>query len=235
MSKDPIDQAIDAYLLDDADESEIARLSEAAEKDEAVQRKFCDLAGFSMQLRFALRDEEAAAGKIAARERIAARCWSKPAPADRRRDIRSGKHRTKPMRHPFGRIRMLAAAAVLIVAAVPFLFRSHGQVRLLAGDLIAVGDAGARYSAVGALLPEDTDLSVGGAEADSLRALIERHAELTGSRRAKMILENWMEVLQRFVKVFPLEYKRVLGVATKDSVVAIPSQQSALIGQAQHG
>jgi glutamate synthase (NADPH/NADH) large chain len=80
------------------------------------------------------------------------------------------------------------------------------------------------------LEPVDED-----ADADSLRALIERHAELTGSRRARMILENWAEVLPRFVKVFPHEYKRVRGVAANAGVVAVPSQQSALIGQAQHG
>ena len=37
--------------------------------------------------------------------------------------------------------------------------------------------------------------------------------ELTGSPRAKWILENWDEMLPKFVKVFPHEYKRVLGVA----------------------
>jgi glutamate synthase (NADPH) large chain len=81
----------------------------------------------------------------------------------------------------------------------------------------------------------DLETVVDHADADGLRELIERHAELTGSRRAKMILGNWAEVLPRFVKVFPHEYKRVLGVAANASVVAVPNQQSALIGQAQHG
>ncbi len=50
---------------------------------------------------------------------------------------------------------------------------------------------------------------------DDLRALhnlIQRHAELTGSPRARWILENWGEMLPRFWKVFPHEFKRVLGV-----------------------
>jgi glutamate synthase (NADPH) large chain len=81
----------------------------------------------------------------------------------------------------------------------------------------------------------DLEALVDDADSDSLRALIELHAELTGSRRANMILENWVEVLPRFVKVFPHEYKRVLGLAAKASVVAVPSQQPSLIGQAQHG
>ena len=43
--------------------------------------------------------------------------------------------------------------------------------------------------------------------------LILRHWKLTGSRRARAILDSWSEVLPRFVKVFPHEFKRVLGVS----------------------
>ena len=50
------------------------------------------------------------------------------------------------------------------------------------------------------------------AEIKALRRLIERHAEATGSPRAKRVLENWADTLPRFVRVFPHEYKRVLGV-----------------------
>jgi len=49
-------------------------------------------------------------------------------------------------------------------------------------------------------------------DVDLLHDLIERHARLTGSRRARWILSNWYGVLPRFVKVFPHDYKRVLGV-----------------------
>jgi glutamate synthase domain-containing protein 2/glutamate synthase domain-containing protein 3 len=47
---------------------------------------------------------------------------------------------------------------------------------------------------------------------DLLHRLISRHGELTGSPRAKWILENWSQMIPKFVKVFPHEYKRVLGV-----------------------
>jgi glutamate synthase domain-containing protein 2/glutamate synthase domain-containing protein 3 len=42
--------------------------------------------------------------------------------------------------------------------------------------------------------------------------LIIRHADLTQSPRARWILDNFEEMLPKFVKVFPHEYKRVLGV-----------------------
>src|SRR5499427_7972463 len=44
-----------------------------------------------------------------------------------------------------------------------------------------------------------------------LKDLIERHAKLTGSRRAREILEKWADYRARFVKVFPKEYRRALG------------------------
>ena len=46
----------------------------------------------------------------------------------------------------------------------------------------------------------------------ALENLITRHFEMTGSPRAKWTLENWGDMVGKFVKVFPHEYKRVLGV-----------------------
>jgi glutamate synthase domain-containing protein 2/glutamate synthase domain-containing protein 1/glutamate synthase domain-containing protein 3 len=43
--------------------------------------------------------------------------------------------------------------------------------------------------------------------------LVSRHWKLTGSRRARGILDSWSEMLPRFIKVFPHEFKRVLGVS----------------------
>ncbi len=46
-----------------------------------------------------------------------------------------------------------------------------------------------------------------------LRGTIARHFGATGSPRAKWILENWADMLPRFYKVFPHEYKRALQSA----------------------
>jgi glutamate synthase (NADPH/NADH) large chain len=50
-------------------------------------------------------------------------------------------------------------------------------------------------------------------EADEaiLRGLVERHAKITGSKRAQELLGNWTVARTRFVKVFPREYRRALG------------------------
>ena len=50
------------------------------------------------------------------------------------------------------------------------------------------------------------------ADIQLLRGLIAQHFEYTGSPRAEWILDNWSEMLAKFVKVFPHEYKRVLGI-----------------------
>ena len=51
----------------------------------------------------------------------------------------------------------------------------------------------------------------GQADEAILKDMIERHAKLTNSRRAREILEKWADYRPRFVKIFPKEYRRALG------------------------
>jgi glutamate synthase (NADPH/NADH) large chain len=48
------------------------------------------------------------------------------------------------------------------------------------------------------------------ADERELKGLINRHLEYTGSPRAKEILDNWDSYVDKFIKVLPIEYKRVL-------------------------
>ena len=73
----------------------------------------------------------------------------------------------------------------------------------------------------------------GSKDAQIVRELIIRHLELTGSRRAKWILENWAETLPRFIKVFPHEYKRVLGVS-RSRRAHVPSQPMPPVAHVEH-
>ena len=43
-----------------------------------------------------------------------------------------------------------------------------------------------------------------------VHALVARHAELTGSARAREILARWEHYLPKFVKVMPVDYRRAL-------------------------
>jgi glutamate synthase domain-containing protein 3 len=70
-------------------------------------------------------------------------------------------------------------------------------------------------------------------DAQIIQGLVARHLELTGSRRAKWILQNWAEMLPRFIKVFPHEYKRVLGVS-RSRRLQVPGQPMPPVAHVEH-
>jgi glutamate synthase (NADPH/NADH) large chain len=79
-------------------------------------------------------------------------------------------------------------------------------------------------------------------DVQTVRDLVARHLELTGSPRAASILTNWGESASRFIKVYPHEFKRVLGVG-RSRQAYIPSHAVAVLAhsepaapeQVQHG
>jgi len=80
--------------------------------------------------------------------------------------------------------------------------------------------------------PEDIEI---------IRSLLARHRDLTGSPRAAWVLEHWADAQPKFIKVFPHEYKRVLGVERASQVYAspiaaslVPASATAALG-VQHG
>jgi len=54
-----------------------------------------------------------------------------------------------------------------------------------------------------------------------LQNLIIRHNYYTGSTKAKYILDNWENCLPKFVKVFPMEYRKVLGKMMKEDAALV--------------
>jgi glutamate synthase (ferredoxin) len=77
----------------------------------------------------------------------------------------------------------------------------------------------------------DLDPVIEPKDAEALKALITRHLELTDSPRAYWLLESWAETLPRFIKVFPHEYKRVLGIPRSETSY-IPVASSAAVAVA---
>jgi glutamate synthase (NADPH) large chain len=67
---------------------------------------------------------------------------------------------------------------------------------------------------------------------ERVRQLVTRHLELTGSPRAKWILDNWSAAMSQFIKVFPHELKRVLGVSRNQSAY-IPGQMVSILGRSE--
>ena len=87
----------------------------------------------------------------------------------------------------------------------------------------------------------DLEPLVLGEDVDRVRGLLERHRDLTGSPRAAWILEHWADAQPRFIKIFPHEYKRVLGFARNDASSGanysspIPSAPKVAAAEVQHG
>ncbi len=62
-------------------------------------------------------------------------------------------------------------------------------------------------------------------EIATLRHLIEQHLSYTGSANAQRVLQNWPTMLPKFVKVMPIDYKRIIREraerATRDELQAV--------------
>jgi len=87
----------------------------------------------------------------------------------------------------------------------------------------------------------DLEPLLDGNDVQIVRDLVARHLELTRSPRAKWILDNWSEAASRFIKVFPHEFKRVLGVGRRQQAyipkppVAVLAHAEPVPQQVQHG
>jgi glutamate synthase domain-containing protein 3 len=66
-----------------------------------------------------------------------------------------------------------------------------------------------------------------------IHELITRHVAATGSARGRWILENLAELMPRFLKVFPHEYKRVVGQVVQPIPALLPVAERSLV--AAHG
>jgi glutamate synthase domain-containing protein 3 len=107
----------------------------------------------------------------------------------------------------------------------------HGCEYMTNGLVVVLGKAGRNFAAgmsggIAFVLDEQGDFAekrcntaavdlepvVNQEDIQLLHGLISQHVAYTGSPRGKWILENWEDMVGRFVKVFPHEYKRVLGV-----------------------
>ena len=70
----------------------------------------------------------------------------------------------------------------------------------------------------------------------TLKSMIEEHVRRTGSARGAQILSDWEFELPRFVKVYPHELKRVLGVERSATVYSgMRPQRAAAAVEVQHG
>ena len=103
----------------------------------------------------------------------------------------------------------------------------HACEYMTGGKVVVLGPTGRNFAAgmsggVAYVLDESGDFAtrcntqmvaleaLDGEEIDDLRELIQRHADYTQSQKAALVLANWSEMLPKFVKVMPKDYKRML-------------------------
>ncbi|MDB6117829.1 MAG: hypothetical protein JWO08_1610, partial [Verrucomicrobiaceae bacterium] len=108
----------------------------------------------------------------------------------------------------------------------------HGCEYMTGGKVVVLGETGRNFAAgmsggVAYILDEKGDFAlrcnpqmVGlekleSEEAEELRQLIKRHAHFTKSQKAFQVLAAWSDMVPKFVKVMPKDYKRVLQALAK--------------------
>jgi glutamate synthase (NADPH/NADH) large chain len=89
----------------------------------------------------------------------------------------------------------------------------------------------------GRVNPEMVDLEeLGAADFEFVHELVGRHQLLTGSQRARAILDDWLDAGRAFVKVMPRDYKRVLDVIAAADAAGVDAQErDKRIMEASHG
>jgi glutamate synthase domain-containing protein 3 len=68
------------------------------------------------------------------------------------------------------------------------------------------------------------------ADIELVRDLIRRHIEYTASTYASRLLESWIDVQPRFVKVMPRDYKRVLAAEARARAEGRAATFTELVG-----
>ena len=128
----------------------------------------------------------------------------------------------------------------------------HGCEYMTNGTVVVLGSCGRNFAAgmsggIAYVFDEKNDFSqkrcnpatvdldpLENEDEELLRRLISKHMVLTGSSRARWLLQHWGEIVSRFVKVFPHEYKRAL-TSRKAVPQFIPAEQNAVATEVQHG
>ena len=59
-----------------------------------------------------------------------------------------------------------------------------------------------------------------GEDIETLKGMITDHLKYTGSPKAAWMLEHWQEVLPLFVKIMPMEYRRALGLMSREDLAS---------------
>ena len=124
----------------------------------------------------------------------------------------------------------------------------HGCEYMTGGVVVVLGRTGRNFAAgmsggIAFILNEDGKFgqrcNVGMVELEkvatredreTLREMIENHHRYTGSRKAKTVLDGWDLMLRKFVKIMPVDYKRVLAERKATAAKELAQKEMAAHG-----
>ncbi|MEK5055209.1 glutamate synthase large subunit [Niallia sp. FSL K6-0212] len=123
----------------------------------------------------------------------------------------------------------------------------HGLEYMTGGEVVILGEVGKNFAAgmsggVAYVLPKDAEQFKAmcnkemiifeqleeRAEIERIKGLIEKHIELTGSLAGQQVLVNWDKFVQRFVKVIPKDYKRMIANIQKGLENGLSEEDAAM-------
>jgi len=123
----------------------------------------------------------------------------------------------------------------------------HGCEYMTGGRVVVLGETGRNFAAgmsggIAYVLDEHKNLPAncnpGTVELEAvddvddiaeLRQLLENHLQYTGSAVAERVLDNWNHSLSQFVKVMPIDYKRVLQEQKKRGAAALSTSSDSKV------
>ena len=122
------------------------------------------------------------------------------------------------------------------VTAVVEAVGAHGCEYMTNGVVVVLGPTGKNFAAgmsggIAYVLDETGEFSttlcnksmvdidpLNQSDEETVKRLVENHLRYTSSPRARVLLDQWPHVIKKFVKVFPQDYKKVLGQDKQTSV-----------------
>jgi glutamate synthase (ferredoxin) len=123
----------------------------------------------------------------------------------------------------------------------------HGCEYMTGGRVVVLGPAGRNFGAgmsggmayvldeAGDFAPRVNTQMVGMErledpdEIEGVRGMIERHRELTGSERARYVLESWERLLPKFVAVVPKDFKRAIASLKRAHAQGLTGDEAIMV------
>jgi len=119
----------------------------------------------------------------------------------------------------------------------------HGCEYMTGGTVVVLGSTGRNFAAgmsggIAYVLDDNGDFAercnremielepLSDEDKATLKSMIEKHSELTGSARATIILINWDGYVSKFVKVMPRDYKRVLQALERAKAAGFSGEEA---------